>query len=95
MQYDKITITKVVHDKKSKNHSTLVFRVTEYHSNIKDTTGLGGTWSGSGSLFDVYVTGKYLIGQSWLHGNRPIKVWTSYEDMVEDLKMICPVVEEV
>jgi len=79
MKYDRIEIVQV-HDKK-RSHKSLKYRVTQFHSGIKDTTGLGGTWSGSGHLCDVYQVGDVLVGMSIFYGGHPTHVWKDYDAM--------------
>ena len=93
MKYDRIEIVKIKPGKF--NHKSIRYRVTEYHSGVPDTTGLGGTWEGSGLLCHVYEVGDYLVAMSIFHGGYPTHVWKNVYDMMDyfstltkNLKMI-------
>ncbi len=81
MKYDKIEIEAIKKRPKFEPES-LVYRLTQYHSGIKDTTGLGGTWSGSGSLMKVYAVQGMLVGSAAFR-DYPVAIFKDLDDLVK------------
>lgn len=69
-----------------------VMVATEYHSGVKDTTGLGGTWSGSGTLYDIHKVGVFFVATNPFN-SKPVEVWQSEAEMVDHLGDMCKTLE--
>lgn len=81
-----VTISRVHHSKNSrvKNPKTLFYRVN-YKSEQADTTGLGGTWQGSGVLLDVHLVDDHFVGMAWIT-NPVIIVKNNLQDLIERIR---------
>lgn len=51
-----------------------------YESIDADTTGLGGTWEGDGTLAEIFEVGKFYVLQNVLN-SRPFAVMSSIEEI--------------